>query len=197
MSDDRLYSEACARNRDPILAVLREVLPARGLVVEVASGTGMHAAWFSAHLPELVWQPTDPEPACVRSVAAWCDGASNVRPPLLWDVRAPCPVAAAEALFCANMVHISPWETTPALFAAAAGMLPPGAPVVLYGPFRRAGVPTAPSNEDFDASLRARDPSWGLRSLQDVDAVAVGFARERVVELPANNVVVVWRRLGG
>lgn len=197
MHPDRLVSEACLRNRDPILDVLREELPPAGLVLEVASGTGMHAAWFAAHLPAIRWQPSDPEPACVRSVEAWrVDAGENLLAPLLFDVREPWPVRVADAVFCANLIHIAPWATAVALVTGAARVLAPGAPLVLYGPFRRAGVPTAPSNEAFDASLRARDPSWGLRDLEAVDTLAEGsgLRRTRLVELPANNLAVVWRR---
>ena len=193
---ERLYSAACERNREPILAALRDELPARGVVLEVASGTGMHAAWFAAALPGLTWQPTDREEASRRSVAAWCEGLPNVRPPLALDVLEPWPVDRADAVFCANMIHIAPWEAGRALLAGAARVLSAGAPLVLYGPFVRPGVETAESNLRFDADLRARDPRWGLRSLDDVVAAAGGFRLARVVELPANNVVVALRREG-
>lgn len=195
MSDaDRQFSPAAERNRDPILAVLRRVLPASGRVLEVAAGTGQHAAWFAAHLPGLTWCPTEPDAAGRASVAAWCEGLANVEAPVALDVTGPWAVGPVDAIYCANMVHISPWAATLGLVAGAAACLPAGAPLVLYGPFVRDGVETADSNLAFDASLRARDPAWGLRRLEAVVAAAVGFGLAEVVELPANNVIVVLRR---
>jgi SAM-dependent methyltransferase len=198
MSDDpRRVAPAAARNRDPILAVLRGVLPARGLVLEVASGTGEHCAHFAAALPGLEWQPTDLDDDNRASIDAWCAGLPHVRPALALDATASAwPVPRADAVVCINMIHIAPWAATPGLLHGAARLVPAGAPLVLYGPFRRAGVPTAPSNEEFDASLRARDPAWGLRALEDVgaEAVAAGFGPPEVVEMPANNLTVVFRR---
>ncbi len=194
--EERLYSPAAERNRDPILAVLRRVLPATGRVVEVAAGTGQHAAWFAAHLPGVRWSPTEVDAAGRVSVAAWCQGLQNVDAPLPLDVTGPWEVGAADAVYCANMVHIAPWAATLGLVGGATACLPPGAPLVLYGPFVRDGVETADSNLAFDASLRERDPAWGLRHLSAVVAAADGFVLDEVVELPANNVVVVLRRRG-
>lgn len=194
--EERLYSPAAERNRDPILAVLRRVLPATGRVVEVAAGTGQHAAWFAAHMPGVRWSPTEPDAAGRASVAAWCEGLQNVDAPLPLDVTGPWEVEPADAVYCANMVHIAPWAATLGLVAGAAACLPADAPLVLYGPFVRDGVGTAESNLAFDASLRARDPAWGLRHLSAVVAAAAGFTLDEVVELPANNVVVVLRRRG-
>jgi hypothetical protein len=179
--------------------VLRDVLPARGLVLEVASGTGEHALHFARVFPELRWQPSDPEPAALRSIAAWraAEGPPNLLAPVQLDARAESwPAAAADAILCINMVHISPWAATLGLLDGAARLLASGAPLVLYGAWRRAGVPTAPSNEAFDESLRARNPEWGLRRLEDVEAEAEkrGFALERVAEMPANNLTVILRR---
>ncbi|MCK6504043.1 class I SAM-dependent methyltransferase [Myxococcota bacterium] len=192
------HAPAAERNRDPILAVLRRVLPARpgALVLEVASGSGQHAVHFAAALPHLRWQPSDQDPVARDSVAAWRAeaGLDNLLPPLSLDVRGPWPVQAADAIFCANMIHISPWDCTLALLSGAAAVLPPGSPLVLYGPYRRGGAHTAPSNAAFDASLRARDPSWGVRDLEAVVAQARGFALDEVVEMPANNLTVVLRR---
>jgi SAM-dependent methyltransferase len=192
------HAPAAERNRDPILAVLRRVLPARpgALVLEVASGSGQHALHFAAALPHLRWQPSDQDPVARDSVAAWRAeaGLDNLLPPLFLDVRGPWPVAAADAIFCANMIHISPWACTLALLSGAAAVLPPGSPLVLYGPYRRGGAHTAPSNAAFDASLRARDPAWGVRDLEEVVAQARGFALDEVVEMPANNLTVVLRR---
>ena len=199
MADARRFADATTRNRGPIAAVLRDVLPERGLVLEVASGTGEHAVHFAREFPGLLWQPSDPEPAALRSIAAWRDeaGLSNLLPPVALDARAAeWPVAAAAAIVCINMVHISPWPATVGLLRGAGRLLGPGAPLCLYGPYRRAGVATAPSNEAFDASLRATDPQWGLRELETVVAEAErrGLRLDRVVEMPANNLSAVFRK---
>lgn len=198
MTDDpRRVAPAAARNRDPILAVLRRVLPPSGLVLEVASGTGEHAAHFAAALPALRFQPSDPDPASRASIDAWCAGLPNVRPALALDAAAAkWPLDHADAVLCINMVHISPWAATLGLLRGAARLLPPGGPLVLYGPYRRAGVPTAPSNDAFDADLRARNPAWGLRQLEEVaaEAAAAGFGLPEIVEMPANNLTVIFRR---
>jgi SAM-dependent methyltransferase len=189
---------AASRNRDPIAAVLREVLPTRGTIIEVASGTGEHIVYFAALFPKLRWQPSEPADA-LASIRAWREeaGLANLLEPLVLDASAePWPVASADAILCVNMVHISPWEATVGLLRGAGRLLAPGAPLILYGPYRRAGVPTAPSNEAFDASLKARDPQWGLRELEAVEAEALrnGLRLERVFEMPANNVTAVFRR---
>jgi hypothetical protein len=199
MTDDRRSAPAALRNRDPILAVLREVLPARGVVLEIASGSGEHVIHFAGHLPELTFQPSDPDAEARASVAGWvaASGLANIRPPIALDAATTLwPVTAADAIVCINMIHISPWRSTEGLFAGAAAVLPPGAPLCLYGPYRRRDVPTAPSNETFDDSLRRRDPAWGLRLLEDVAALAgkSGFTLDRVVEMPANNLSVVFRK---
>lgn len=199
MPDARRHAPATERNREPILAILREALPARGTVLEVASGTGEHVIHFARALPGLVWQPSDPDPSALASIRAWAEAAKlpSLRPPLLLDAAAPdWPVAGADAILCINMVHISPWEATVGLMRGAARLLAEGAPLFLYGPYRRAGLPTAPSNEAFDASLKARDPRWGLRELEAVAALAgeYGFALDNVVEMPANNLSLLLRR---
>lgn len=199
MSDAR-SSPAAERNREPILAVLREVLPERGLVLEVASGTGEHCAYFARALPGLLFQPSDAEPAALRSIEAWRSeaGLPNLLPPVALDAAADeWPVGAADALLCINMVHISPWSSTPGLIRGAGRLLAAGAPLVLYGPYRRSGVPTAASNEAFDQSLRSRNPEWGLRDLGEVsaEAEAHGLGFERLYEMPANNIIVVYRRV--
>jgi SAM-dependent methyltransferase len=196
----RQCAPAAERNRGPIAAVLREVLPERGTVLEVASGTGQHAAYFARLFPHLVWQPSDPDPEALASIRAWRAeaGATNLLEPVELDAAAPCwPVERADALLCVNMVHISPWAATVGLIEGAGRVLTPGAPLILYGPYRRAGVPTAPSNEAFDASLRARDPEWGLRTLEAVraEAEASGLRYERLFEMPANNVTAVFRKI--
>lgn len=193
----RLHASATLRNRAAIAAVLHDVLPSAGLVLEVASGSGEHCAHFARLLPKLEWQPGDPDPEALASIADWCAGLSNVRPPVALDAAAAeWPVARADAVVCVNMVHISPWAATVGLMAGAARLLPEGEPLYLYGPFRRADVATSPSNEAFDRSLRARDPRWGLRDLGEVTAAAerVGLRFERLVEMPANNLSVVYRR---
>ncbi len=201
----RLHAPAAERNREPILAVLREVLPERGTVLEIAAGTGQHAVHFAAALPDLSWQPTDADPPSLASIAAWVAHAAlpNLRAPLALDVRAarwpvdtPDALAELDAVVCINMIHIAPWEAACALIAGAAARLRDGGVLVLYGPYRRDGAHTAPSNAAFDAQLRGRDPSWGVRDLEAVQALArdAGLTAERVVPMPANNFCVVLRR---
>lgn len=197
MSDDlRRFAPSVARNRDAILAVLRRVLPMSGLLLEVASGTGEHCAHLAAALPGLTFQPTEPEAEGRASCDAWCLGLPNVRPALPLDViAADWPVPRADAVLCINMVHIAPWAATLGLLRGAARVLDAGAPLVLYGPWIRAGVETAESNWAFDASLRERNPEWGLRRLEDLVAAAgADFAAPEVIEMPANNVTLLLRR---
>ena len=191
---DRRHAPATLRNREAIAGVLAGVLPASGKVLEVASGSGEHCAYLAGRFSALAWQPSDPDGDARRSIDAWCAGLGNVAPALALDAAGEWPALRAEAVLCVNMIHIAPWAATEGLMRGAARLLPPGAPLVLYGPFRREGVATAPSNEAFDASLRARDPRWGLRELEAVMAVAAGFALEAVHEMPANNLMVVLRR---
>ena len=195
----RLKAPAAARNRDPILAVLRDVLPESGLVLEIASGTGEHVVHFAAALPGLDWQPSDPDAASRASIAAWAaaSGLANVRAPLMLDAASgEWPVSHADAIICINMIHISPWAATEGLMAGAGRLLPEGGVLYLYGPYRRTGHPTAPSNEAFDADLKSRNPLWGLRNLDDVVALAAqhGLELVQVREMPANNLSVVFRR---
>jgi len=199
MSDHRRSAPHVARNAEPIAEMLEKVLPERGLVLEVASGTGEHVLHFARAFPNLLWQPSDPDPGALRSIEAWRAeaGLFNLLPPVALDARAAeWPVEAADALLCINMVHISPWATTLGLLRGAGRLLGEGAPLYLYGAYRQAGVATAPSNEAFDESLRARDPEWGLRDLEDVVAAAEkdGFRVDKVVAMPANNLSVVLRR---
>jgi hypothetical protein len=193
------YAPAAARNRDAIAEVLGAVLPDSGLVLEVASGTGEHAVHFARLFPHLEWQPSDPETAARDSIESWRveEGVANLRAPLALDVEErEWPIASADAVLCINMIHISPWEAAEGLFAGAARIVPPGAPLVLYGPYFEEGVATAESNLAFDASLRARNPAWGIRRIEDVDEVAVGngFARVARAGMPANNLTLVYRR---
>ena len=200
MTDARHRAPATQRNREPILAVLRGVLPESGLVLEIAAGSGEHAVWFGEQLPGLTFQPTDPDPRALASIAAWiaATGVANVRAPIELDAAsAAWPIDTADAVLCVNMVHISPWSATLGLMRGAAAILQEGAPLCLYGPYVRQGVATAPSNLDFDADLRRRNPAWGLRDLADVAAAArdAGFSAPEVTEMPANNLCVVFRRL--
>jgi len=199
MTDNRQTAPATLRNRDPILGILRDVLPPRGLVLEVASGTGEHAVHFARALPGLTWQPSDPSPQARESIAAWraVENLPNLREPMALDAADEVwPVDAAAAMVCINMIHISPWEAARGLMRGAGRILPGGAPLVLYGPYRRPGRPIEPSNAAFDESLRARDPRWGLRDLSAVEAEARenGLALDRVAEMPANNLTVVFRK---
>ncbi len=201
MTDDRRSAPHVARNADPIAQVLKPLLPKSGLVVEVASGTGEHVVHLARLFPDLSWQPSDPDPAARRSIEAWREaaGLANLRSPIALDASSPSwPLESADALLCINMIHIAPWAATIGLMAGAARLLRVDALLYLYGPYRQAGVPTAPSNEAFDLSLKARDPAWGLRSVEDVTAAADqhGFRRERIVEMPANNLSIVFRRRG-
>jgi SAM-dependent methyltransferase len=197
--DPRLYAPAVARNREPILAVLRRVLPATGIVLEVASGSGEHAAFFAAALTGVTWQPSDPDSRARASIAAFCETASapNLLPPVALDAAAPdWPITRAAAIVCINMIHISPWSACEGLMAGAGRVLPPGGVLYLYGPYKEAGRHTAPSNEAFDADLRARDRRWGVRDLGEVTALARrhGLTQQETVVMPANNRSVVFRR---
>lgn len=196
-TEPRKHAPATLRNREPIAEGLAPLLPPGGTVLEVASGSGEHCAFFAPRFPDVTWQPSDPDAAALTSIASWCAGMGNVRAPVRLDASADeWPVAAADAIFCANMIHIAPWAAALGLFAGAGRVLASGAPLILYGPFRREGVATPPSNEAFDQSLRSRDPAWGLRVLEAVDAVADtnGLTLDQVIEMPANNLMVVWRR---
>lgn len=202
-TNDRRTSPAAARNRKYIEAVLAEHVLADvasgGLVLEIASGSGEHVVGFAAAFPGLVWQPSDPDPEMVRSVQAWAEEAvgSNLRPAVELDAsRWPWPVTAAEAIVCINMIHIAPWAACLGLMRGAGELLRPGAPLYLYGPMKVEGRCTTESNEAFDASLRARDPAWGVRDLEAVEAAgrAQGLALTQVLAMPANNFSLVLRR---
>ena len=197
---DRLEYPATLRNRDAILDVLRDVLPKSGLVLEIASGSGEHIVHFAQAFPTLVFQPSDPEEAALKSIAGWIEheGQHNVHAPLMLDAASDkWPVASADAILCINMIHISPWRATEGLMHGAARILKTGSPLYLYGPYRRKDVATAPSNEAFDASLKSRNAEWGLRNLDDVAALAKahGFSAPAITEMPANNLSVVFRRV--
>lgn len=192
-------SPAAERNKAPLLEQLGLFLPTYGSVLEVASGTGQHVVHFAAGLPRLRWQPSELDAGLVSAIAARVEaaGLDNVAPPLELDVTAPeWPVARADALVCTNLIHIAPWAATLGLMRGAGAVLLPGAPLVLYGPFRRGGRHTAESNAAFDRSLRARDPNWGVRDMEHVTELADGHGLEldEIVSMPANNFVVVYRR---
>jgi cyclopropane fatty-acyl-phospholipid synthase-like methyltransferase len=190
---------AAERNKEAILEVLRDVLPARGVVLEVASGSGQHAVFLARALPHLTWQPSDADEQALESIRAHADEADldNLLPPILLDASAAAwPLAQADAVVSINMIHIAPWEACLGLFQRSAGIVGRGAPLVLYGPFAIDGDYIAPSNIEFDKRLRAEDASWGVRELREVERAAKdrGFRLERVVSRPANNQVVIFRR---
>lgn len=204
--DRRLHAPAAARNRDAILAVLRSVLPPTGTVLEIASGSGEHAVHFAEALPHLTFRPSDQAPEALASIAAWTAqaGAPNVLPPLRLDAADPAwpatlpPGETPATILCINMIHIAPWAATEGLFRGAGALLPTGAPLILYGPFRCPGRPLEPGNAAFDESLRERDPAFGLRDLGEVTALAAaaGFGAPEVIEMPANNLTVVFGKAG-
>ncbi|WP_301750008.1 DUF938 domain-containing protein [uncultured Erythrobacter sp.] len=196
------HAPATERNRAPIAEVLARELPASGTVLEIAAGTGEHAVFFAERFPALAWQPTDPSPEALASIAAYREDypGDNLAAPLLLDAAAPdaWPVGQAAAIVCINMVHISPWEATLGLFRGAAHVLSiGGGPLILYGPYIEQGVVIAPSNLDFDASLKARNPLWGLREAEALDALAAqhGMMRTARHALPANNIMLVYRKI--
>jgi SAM-dependent methyltransferase len=198
-SDPRQYRPHVVRNRDPILDVLRRALPAKGLVLEVASGSGEHAAYFATKLPALDWQPTDPDPQALASTAAHRAAIEtpNLLPPLHLDVTAErWPVERADVVICCNMIHIAPWTACEGLIAGTARILPPDGMLYLYGPYKVGGQHTASSNLAFDNQLRAQNAAWGIRDLEAVTAVAErhSLALTETVLMPANNFSVIFRR---
>jgi hypothetical protein len=198
--DARRSAPAAQRNREPIAEVLSEWLPDSGLVLEVASGTGEHAVWFAERFPGLQWQPSDAHPDALASIAAWQQGAGlpNVRPPIVIDASNPAdwPIERADAVLNINMAHISPWPASLGLIAGASRMLPSGAPLILYGPWLKDDIETVPSNLAFDADLKARDPEWGLRRVEDfAEAAEVeGFQLVETRGMPANNLMLLFAR---
>lgn len=194
------FAPAAERNRQPILDVLRRVLPPNGLVLEIASGTGQHAIFFAEHLSHLSWQPSDASDDALRSIRAWVEYSAreNLLPPIELDVCWPrWPIPRADALLCVNMIHISPWETTERLFEGASVLLESGSPLVTYGPYRLHGEHSAPSNAAFDESLRSRNPRWGIRDIDQLRGLAerTGFELRDSVPMPANNMTLVWARV--
>jgi hypothetical protein len=199
LSSDRLFSPSAERNKGPISEVLSQVLPERGVVLEVGSGTGQHVVELARAMPKLIWQPSERDADCLRSIRAWLsvEALPNVRPPLHLDVDAlPWPIDSATALVCINMLHIAPWSGAEALFSGGQSLLSGGGLVCLYGPFKRQGRHTSPSNEDFDALLRRQDPEWGVRDLDEVSGLAdvKGFDLLQTHEMPSNNLTVVLQK---
>lgn len=197
--DPRLHAPAAQRNAEPLLAVLRAVLPAAGTVLEIAAGSGQHAVYFARALPALRWLPSDPDPAMRASIAAWraAEGPDNLAEPLDLDAAAPDAPwpATADAVLCVNMFHIAPWSAVLGALDGAARILPSGGPFVVYGPFMRDGRHTSDGNAAFDADLKRRNPAWGLRDVADTAAAAAarGLLLDRIDEMPANNLTLTFR----
>lgn len=195
-----LSSAAAARNREPLLHVLKDRLPAAGLVLEVAAGAGEHAVYFAKAFPDLQWRPTDADPAAITSIAAWREqaGLPNLLTPLRLNAAEPdaWPVTHADVVVCINMIHISPWSATEGLMTGAGRVLPPGGLLVTYGPYLERDVPTAPSNLAFDRDLKARNRAWGLRDRDELAALAAtnGLALVERIAMPANNLTLVFRK---
>lgn len=197
--DGRLASPSAERNWEPIAEVLSEVLPRSGLVLEVGSGTGEHAVHFARVMPHLTWQPTDQDKDCLRSIAAWAavEAQANLRPALSLDVTdAQWSIEAADAIVSINMLHIAPWSVAQALLRGSSRILAAAGLLCLYGPFRVAGKHTSASNRAFDAQLRAMNSEWGVRDLDEVASAARAFnlELERTFEMPANNLIAVFRK---
>jgi len=193
-------SPSTARNRAPILEVLRRRLPSGATVVEIASGAGEHAAFFAQAMPQVRWRPTDPDADARASIAAWraAAGLPNLDAPVALDAADPAswPTAPADAVVCINMIHISPWAATEGLMAGAGRLLPAGGQLLIYGPFLEADVTTAPSNLAFDESLRSRNAAWGLRRLEAVIALANahGLRLAERIAMPADNLMVAFKK---
>ena len=204
-ADQRMFSPTAARNSAPILAALKRVLPSHGLVLEIGCGTGEHAVHFAEAMPSLTWLPSDPDSDSRASTASWIQFTelSNVLPPLDIDVCAKSwgveQTAPFDAIVSLNMVHIAPWAASLGLFAGAGRLLRVGGLLFLYGPFMRDGVHNAPSNAAFDASLKARNPSWGLRDIAELERVgeSSGLSLRETIEMPANNMSLVFSTVVG
>jgi SAM-dependent methyltransferase len=197
--DGRLASPSAARNRGAIADVLAQVLPQEGLVLEVGSGTGEHVVHFARVMPHLTWQPSEQDEACLRSISAWLavEAQANVRQPVFLDVAsAQWPIAATDVIISINMIHIAPWSAAQALLRGASSILPAGGLLCLYGPYRVAGKHTSASNRAFDAELRAMNSEWGVRDLDAVSSEASAFNLdlERTIQMPANNLIAVFRK---
>jgi hypothetical protein len=200
-ADGKWFTDSAERNKDPILAVLARVLPSRGVVLEIASGTGQHVIHFAKALSSLTWQPSDADADLRKSIGLRIEQErlANANTPIDLDVtRLPWPIQAAQAVICINLIHVAPWSATSALFDGARALLPAGQVLFLYGPYRRFGKHTAESNERFDSDLRAHNPEWGLRDLEAVAEVALAreFGLAELVAMPANNLSLVFQRQG-
>lgn len=208
-NDARRFAPATQRNREPILKVLRRVLPPTGTVLEVASGSGEHAIFFAPRLKPRLWQPSEAEPMLRDSILAWMKEvpSDNLFPPIplnvaesVWSIEYPensqVNVSEITAIIAINLIHISPFTATLGLMAGASRILPVGGILYLYGPYKRGGKHTAPSNESFDEMLQQQNPEWGVRNLEEVEAVALekGLKLLEVVEMPANNLSVVFQK---
>lgn len=198
-ANERRSAPAALRNREPIAEILAEWLPKSGTVLEVASGTGEHAIWFAERFPHLDWQPSDAHSRALASIAAWRDaaGLANLRAPVALDASADdWPVASADAVLNINMAHISPWPASLGLIEGASRILPEGGPLILYGPWLKDDIETVASNLAFDADLKARDPEWGLRRVEDFASAAArkGFVLTDWRQMPANNLMLLFMR---
>ena len=200
MNDDpRRHAPATSRNRAPILKVLREHLPQLGTILEIASGTGEHISYFARAMPHLNWQPTDIDTGAILSTAAYCKDASlaNLALPKRLDVMSSnWPYTQLAGVLCINMIHIAPWSCSAGLISGAAQVLEGNGPLVLYGPFKRNGIHTAPTNETFDRMLQSKNPEWGVRDIEAVEAIArdAGFDESTAIEMPSNNCCLILRR---
>jgi uncharacterized protein DUF938 len=198
-ADGKWFIPSAERNKGPILDVLGRVLPERGVVLEVASGTGQHVVHFAKALPDLAWQPSDPDPELRESIALRVgeEQLENVKPPIDLDVtRFPWPLQTVAAIVCINLTHVAQWSATLALLEGAKASLPAQHVLFLYGPYRRFGRHTSKSNEQFDSDLRAHNPAWGLRDLEAVSEAAAssGLMLAEIVEMPANNFSLIFKR---
>jgi hypothetical protein len=202
MTEDLRHSPAAERNAPPILAELQRVLPRAGMLLEIASGTGQHAAYCSAGLPEWQWLPSDFEAAALPSISAWCAGLPRVLAPVQLDVLQPSWLGVpsqVDAIYCANMIHIAPWSCCVGLMQGASRHLAPHGLLITYGPYLEDSAPTSPGNLAFDADLQARNPAWGLRRRETVaeEAARAGLSLRERVAMPANNLLLVWGRKRG
>jgi len=198
-ADGKWFLLPSERNKDAILDVLSRVLPKRGVVLEIASGTGQHVVHFAKSLPGLTWQPSDPDPELRQSIALRVKEAqlANIQPPIELDVtRLPWPLQTADAVVCINMIHVAPWRATPAMFESSKALLPSGHVLFLYGPYRRFGRYSSKNDEQFDSDLHAQNSDWGVRDLEAVSEVAAssGFVLSEIVDMPANNFSLIFRR---
>ncbi|MBM09360.1 MAG: SAM-dependent methyltransferase [Magnetovibrio sp.] len=193
----RLDFPSTQRNAKPIIEVLRTLLPAEGKVVEIASGSGQHIMRFAQVFPGLVWQPTDIEPEHLRSIGAWTNGLKNVMKPYVLDASAlKWPIERSSAVICINMLHIAPWEATVGLFVGASKILDSGGLLYLYGPYKIDGQHTSESNACFDADLKSRDSTWGLRDVSEiiVTAAEVGLKFDTTIQMPSNNLSLIFKK---